>query len=166
VTRERKPLWLRTGRITSGVVAVLIVAAAIITVPGSSTTSDDEGQWLDLGTPTTTAATFTPRQLADAMNTPAGRQALVILDAVTAQRAPGRVGQRAVGLSGPVGADIDGITATATLSPGARIEKALSGVTLPDLGSTVTVALKVLVVAAGAHLLLTMWATRPRPVKR
>lgn len=67
----------------------------------------------------------------------------------------GRVGQAAVGLSGPAGAPMVGVHATGHLPAGARVRKALGGLSLPDpfdgLEGTVTV-----ITIASAVITLTL----------
>jgi hypothetical protein len=140
----------------AGVFVVLVAVAAAVTLPGGEASSDDEGIWLR-DTPTTTVPAFTPQQFVSALNTPAGRQALSIVDAVTAERpATPKLGQRAVGMAGPVGANVEGITATATLSPGARIEKRLGGIGFDPLGDARPVAYAIAATVAGLAVLVAV----------
>ncbi len=118
----KRQIWQMTGRVTAGVVATSLAVCALWF--SGEPTSDDEGMWLR-DTPTTT--TITTTQMQDILRTPLARQVLDIGNAVLEQRPTQTIGQRAVGLEGPIGAEVSDIHATATLSPGARIEKGLSG---------------------------------------
>lgn len=150
-----RPFWQITGRVTAAVVAVPLVVIAALSLASSEPTSDDEGIWLR-DTPTTTstaAAGPTPEQVIALARSPLGAKVLGLVDTLTERGAPApTIGQRAVGLEGPIGADVQGITASGTLSPGAQLQKAAAGVHLwPDLDAA-TRAVMVLCVALIAAL--------------
>lgn len=114
----KRPFWQITGRVTAGVVALALAPVVVMALAAGEPTPDD--------TPTTTT-TISTVQMQEILRTPLARQVLDIGNALAEQRPTQTIGQRAVGLSGPIGADVSDIHATATLSPGARLEKGLSG---------------------------------------
>lgn len=132
----KRPFWQRTHR---PVIAVCVLSVAGVAAWSGLTgpaSSQNEGLWLaenHVTTTTTTAAppsssTPTPEQIIALARSPLGAQVRGVVDTVTDRQVPAqRIGQRAVGLDGPIGADVDGIEATATLSPGAQVQKALAG---------------------------------------
>lgn len=131
----KRPFWQRTHRPVIAVCALGVAGAAAWSGLTGPASSQNEGMWLaeNRGATTTTTApssssTPTPEQIIALARSPLGAQVRSVADTITdRQVAPQRIGQRAVGLEGPIGADVAGIEATATLSAGAQVQKALAG---------------------------------------
>lgn len=130
----KRPFWQRTHRPVIAVCALGVAGVAAwsgLTGPASSRNeamflAENRGATTTTTTPSS-SSTPTPEQIIALARSPLGEQVRGIADTITDRDVPaGRIGQRAVGLETDIGATV-GLVAPVetTLSPGARIEKAL-----------------------------------------
>lgn len=123
-----------------GTVVVILLGVAVAAWLPESTTATVRGgdvEWRHLNPTTTTSATV------------------------------GRVGQAAVGLSGPAGAPMVDVHATGTLPAGAQVRKALGTVSIPDpfdglegTVTTITIASAVITLTLLTILVITARSAR------